>query len=103
LRRINAVRATGHSIQSAAQLRDGAGKEAIMQIQSRALPRRFSLWNEFHGLGDRPAISHSLLIYASVVLLLFLAIVEVDLHSAQLQALGLLGHATGIDPIFMGP
>jgi hypothetical protein len=77
-----------------------------MQIQSRALPRRFSLWHELQGLAPRdrqPAISHSLLIYASVVLLLFLAIVEIDLHGAQLQVLGLLGHAAGIDPIFMGP
>ena len=90
-----------------AQISDGAARKAIMQLQSRALPRRFSLWHELHGLaapGDRgPAISHSLLIYASVVLLLFLAIVEIDLHGAQLQALGLLGHATGIDPLFMGP
>lgn len=78
-----------------------------MQIQSRALPRRFSLWHELQGLAApsnrEPAISHSLLIYVSVVLLLFLAIVEIDLHGAQLQALGLLGHAAGIDPLFMGP
>lgn len=78
-----------------------------MQIQSRALPRRYSLWHELHGLaapdGRQPAISHSLLIYASVVLLLFLAIVTIDLHGGQLQALGLLGQGTGINPIFMGP
>ena len=78
-----------------------------MQLQSRALPRRFSLWHELQGLaapGDRqPLISHSLLIYASVVLVLFLALVEIDFHGAQIQALGLLGHTAGIDPMFMGP
>ncbi len=78
-----------------------------MQIQSRALPRRFSVWHDLQGLAApsnrEPAISHSLLIYASVVLLLFLTIVEIDLHGAQLQAIGLLGQAAGIGPIFMGP
>jgi len=38
-----------------------------------------------------------------VVLVTLFAIVEVDLHSAQLQALGLLGHGAGIDPVFLSP
>jgi hypothetical protein len=44
-----------------------------------------------------------LLVYIAVVLALLLAVLEVDIHSAQLQSLGLLGDPIGIDPIFMGP
>jgi hypothetical protein len=40
----------------------------------------------------------------AVVLFTLFAIVQIDLHSAQLQAVGLLGHATtGIDPVFLSP
>jgi hypothetical protein len=75
-----------------------------MQIQSKALPQSFSLRRLFLA----PAVgqsekSHTLLIFTAAVLLTLFVMVEVDLHAAQLQAIGLLGHATGIDPIFMGP
>ncbi len=37
-------------------------------------------------------------------MLTLFAIVEIDLHSAPLQAIGLLGQAaTGIDPVFLSP
>jgi len=78
-----------------------------MQIQSKALPQSFSLRRSirsFTGPGeDRSETSHPLLVLSAVVLLALFAIVEIDLHAAQLQAIGLLGHATGIDPIFMSP
>jgi len=45
-----------------------------------------------------------MLVFAVVVLLALFAIVQIDLHSAQLQAIGLLGQAsTGLDPVFMSP
>ncbi|WP_027555173.1 hypothetical protein [Bradyrhizobium sp. Cp5.3] len=78
-----------------------------MQIQSKALPHSFSLRRRIQGLsgpGERqPEKAHSLLTFTAVVLLLLLAIVEIDQHSAALQAVGLLGHTAGIDPIFMSP
>jgi hypothetical protein len=43
-----------------------------------------------------------LLIYLAAVLALLLAILEIDLHSAELQSLGLLGNPQ-INPIFMSP
>lgn len=44
-----------------------------------------------------------LLILIAVVLGLLLAILEIDLHSADLQALGLMGDAVAIDPTFKSP
>jgi hypothetical protein len=78
----------------------------VMQIQSKALPQSFSLRRTFQGFTapdqSRAGTSH-LLLFSAVVLLALFAIVEIDLHTAQLQAIGLLGHAAGIDPIFMSP
>ncbi|MCP3400677.1 hypothetical protein [Bradyrhizobium sp. CCGB20] len=78
-----------------------------MKIQSKALPQSFSLRRSFQGFkapGEgRAEASHPLLIYSAVVLLALFAIVEIDLHSAQLQAIGLLGHGIGIDPVFLSP
>ena len=75
-----------------------------MPIQSKALPQSFSLRRAFQSslaTGDQ---SHPMLIFSVVVLLTLFAIVEIDLHSAQLQAIGLLGQAaTGIDPVFLSP
>ena len=78
-----------------------------MQIQSKALPLSFSLRRSFQsytapGQGQAET-SHPLLLLAVVVLATLFAIVEVDLHSAQLQALGLLGHGAGLDPVFLSP
>lgn len=41
-----------------------------------------------------------LLIFTVVVLALLLAILEVDMYSADLQSLGLMGDAFSIDPAF---
>lgn len=47
--------------------------------------------------------SHPLLVFTVIVLLTLFAIVEFDLHSVQLQAIGLLNHGTGVDPVFLSP
>ena len=78
-----------------------------MQIQSKALPQSFSLRRSFQSFTapreSRAETSHPLLLVTAVVLLTLFAIVEIDLHSAQLQAIGLLGHGAGIDPVFLSP
>ncbi|MGY8638656.1 hypothetical protein RAD15_39945 [Bradyrhizobium sp. 14AA] len=78
-----------------------------MQIQSRALPRGFSLRRAIQGFTtpnqNRAETSHPLLVYSAVALLVLFAIVQIDLHAAQLQAIGLLGHGVGIDPTFLSP
>jgi len=74
-----------------------------MQIQSKALPQSFSLRRAFQSSPAKDASSHPMLVFSVVVLLTLFAIVEIDLHSAQLQAIGLLGHGTGIDPAFLSP
>ncbi|SEN72059.1 hypothetical protein [Bradyrhizobium sp. OK095] len=78
-----------------------------MQIQSKALPQSFSLRREIQNFiapaEDRTETSHPLLVFSAVVLLTLFAIVEIDLHSALLQSIGLLGHGTGIDPVFLSP
>jgi len=78
-----------------------------MRIQSKALPRGFSLRRAFQGFiapnGSRAETSHPLLIVTAAALFTLFAIVEIDLHTAQLQAIGLLGQGAGIDPVFLSP
>ncbi|WP_128926240.1 hypothetical protein [Bradyrhizobium guangxiense] len=78
-----------------------------MQIQSKALPQSFSLRRTIRSLtaaGESGAeAAHPLLIVTAVALFALFAIVEIDLHTVQLQALGLLGHGMGIDPVFLSP
>jgi hypothetical protein len=44
-----------------------------------------------------------LLILTVIVLALLLVLLEVDLHSADLQSLGLMGDAFSADPVFKSP
>ncbi|GMO21709.1 MULTISPECIES: hypothetical protein [Bradyrhizobium] len=78
-----------------------------MQIQSKALPQSSFLRRAIRSLtaaGESSAeTAHPLLVVSAVALFTIFIIVEVDLHSAQLQALGLLGHGMGIDPVFLSP
>ena len=75
-----------------------------MQIQSKALPQSFSLRRSFPSSSMPSEAFHPMLVFTVVVLLALFAIVQIDLHSAQLQAIGLLGQAaTGIDPVFLSP
>ncbi|WFU69723.1 MULTISPECIES: hypothetical protein [unclassified Bradyrhizobium] len=43
------------------------------------------------------------LIYIVAALGLLLAVLEIDLHRAELQSFGLSGDPVGINPIFMSP
>ncbi|WP_167772027.1 hypothetical protein [Bradyrhizobium frederickii] len=78
-----------------------------MPIQSKALPQGSLLRRAFRRLTaaseSGAETAHPLLVITALVLFTLFAIVEIDLHSAQLQAIGLLGHGTGIDPVFLGP
>ena len=75
-----------------------------MQIQSKALPQSFSPRRALLGVTASGEASHPMLVFTVVVLLTLFAIVQIDLHSAQLQAIGLLGQAaTEIDPVFLSP
>ncbi|MDE5441331.1 hypothetical protein GWG65_07670 [Bradyrhizobium sp. CSA207] len=78
-----------------------------MPIQSKALPQSFSLRRSIQRftapVEGQAETSHPLLVLTVVVLLALFAIVEIDLHATQLQAIGLLGYGTGIDPIFLSP
>ncbi|WP_257194251.1 MULTISPECIES: hypothetical protein [unclassified Bradyrhizobium] len=78
-----------------------------MPIQSKALPLSSYLRRAIRSL-TAPSESgaetaHPLLVISALVLFTLFAIVQIDLHSAQLQAIGLLGHGSGIDPVFLGP
>lgn len=79
----------------------------MMQIQSKALPQSSLVRRAIRSLTaaseSGAETAHPLLVISAVALFTLFAIVEIDLHSAQLQALGLLGHGTGIDPVFLGP
>ncbi len=44
-----------------------------------------------------------LLIFVAVVLAVLLAMLEVDLHTPELQSIGLTGGAFPTDPVFKGP
>ncbi len=78
-----------------------------MRIQSKALPRSFSLRRAIRSLTAASEsgveTAHPLLVVTAVALFTLFVIVEIDLHTAQLQALGLLGHGTGLDPVFFSP
>ncbi|MBB4371597.1 hypothetical protein GGD63_004395 [Bradyrhizobium sp. cir1] len=78
-----------------------------MQIQSKALPQSFSLRRAIQGFippnESRAETSHPLLIFSAAALFTLFAIVQIDFHTAQFQAIGLLGHGVGIDPIFLSP
>ncbi|RXT54331.1 hypothetical protein B5V03_01310 [Bradyrhizobium betae] len=78
-----------------------------MQGQSRPLLRVISWLRAVRVLliapDPAPREASPLLILMVVVLALLLAILEVELHSADLQSLGLMGDAFSIDPVFKSP
>ena len=43
------------------------------------------------------------LIRLAIMLAVLLAMLEIDLHSAELQSLGLFGNTSSDDPLFTGP
>ncbi|MGR4928098.1 hypothetical protein ACIPUD_15095 [Bradyrhizobium sp. CAR08] len=82
-------------------------KEEGMLGQSRPLLRMISWLRAMRVflIAPEPATREAspLLAFTVVVLMLLLVILEVDLHSADLQSLGLMSDAFSIDPVFNSP
>jgi hypothetical protein len=82
-------------------------KEDGMQGRSRPLLRMISWLRAVRVflIAPDPAAREAspLLVLTVVVLTLLLAILEVDMYSADLQSLGLMGDAFSIDPVFKSP
>jgi hypothetical protein len=79
-----------------------------MQIRSKAYLQFIWLWRSLRGLvpphgGDAPTPTSPSLLYTAVVLALLLAILEIDLHRAELESIGLVRSDYPVEPIFMGP
>ena len=78
-----------------------------MQIQSKSImPQSSPCAARFKASPQRTRPGENippLLVFSVVVLLTLFAIVEIDLHSAQLQAIGLLSHGAGINSVFLSP
>jgi hypothetical protein len=83
-------------------------KDDVMQIRSRTYMHFFSLWRSLRNAipphnGDAPAEASPSLIYAAVVLVFLLAILEIDVHRGELESLGLSGHDYSIPAAFLSP
>jgi hypothetical protein len=79
-----------------------------MQVRSRAYLQFISLWRLLRGLipphnGDASARTSPSLLYTAIVLALLLAILEIDLHRAALESIGLARNPYPVQPVFMGP
>jgi hypothetical protein len=76
-----------------------------MQIRSKAYKHFVSICRSLRELtssSDVPTPTSPSLIYTAVVLGLLLVILEIDLHRAYLQSIGLLSDRE-IDPLFLSP
>ena len=81
-------------------------KEDDMQRRSRPLLRmiaRLCAAHAFMTAPDSAREASPLLVFATVVLALLLAILEVDLHSADLESWGLMGDSFSAPSMFKGP
>jgi hypothetical protein len=78
-----------------------------MQIRSRTYLQVISTLRALRVLlshdNDPTAKASPILLYIAVALTLLLVMIEVDLHSAELQSLGFRGGPFLVDPIFMSP
>ena len=79
-----------------------------MQMRVKAYLHLISLWRSLrHAIPPQrrnvPAEASPSLVYAAIVLAFLLAILEVDAHRVELEALGLLGHDSPIEDSFLGP
>jgi hypothetical protein len=79
-----------------------------MQIRSKAYLQMIFRLRALRGVRPpnevpTPQKASPLLIFSAVVLALLLAILEIDLHSAELQSWGLSGGAFPLDPLFKMP
>ena len=79
-----------------------------MHIRARAYLQAIARWRNAKQPWPRRRdaagqTTSPLLVYTAVALALLLVIVEIDLHAAELQSLGLLGYAGAIDPMLLSP
>ncbi|MBR0823968.1 hypothetical protein JQ596_00375 [Bradyrhizobium manausense] len=79
-----------------------------MHIRAKAYLQLIARWRSARALLSRRQGAASrkaspALILAATTLALLLAILEIDLHAADLQSLGLLGHYVAIDPMLLSP
>jgi hypothetical protein len=79
-----------------------------MQMRPKTYLHFMSLWRSLRDAipphdDDVPAETSPSLIYAAVVLAFLLALLEVDAHRGELEAVGLLGHDYPIPDVFLGP
>jgi len=79
-----------------------------MQIRSKAYVQIVSQLRSLHRLiapNQDPSTQEAspLLVFAAAVLTLLLAMLEIDLHAAELESLGLMGSAFSVDPMFRSP
>jgi hypothetical protein len=79
-----------------------------MQIRPKTYLHFISLWRSLRGAipphhDDVPAETSPSLIYIAAMLMVLLAILEIDAHRGELESLGLLGHDYPIPPAFLGP
>jgi hypothetical protein len=78
-----------------------------MQIRSKAYLQFIWLRRSLRGLipphdDHVPVRTSPSLLYTAVVLALLLAILETDLHRAELESIGLVRSDYTVEPIFMG-
>jgi hypothetical protein len=81
-------------------------KDREMQIRSKAYRHFISIFQSLRDLvsphdQNVPTPTSPLLAYAAAVLALLLAILEVDLHLADLQLIGIMSEGDQDDPIFL--
>jgi hypothetical protein len=74
--------------------------KTYLHLMSRLRGVRVALARR-HGPADQHV--SPLLIFIAIVLTLLLAMLEVDLHSAELRALGLLGDPNAANSVLFGP
>ena len=78
-----------------------------MHIRAKAYLQAIARWRGAKGRPRHQDVAGQttspLLIFTAAVLTLLLAILEIDLHAAELQSLGLLGRSVAIDPVLLSP
>jgi hypothetical protein len=79
-----------------------------MQMRPKAYLHLISLWRSLRDAipphhGDVPAEASPSLVYAAIVLAFLLAILQVDAHRGELEALGLLAGEYTIPDAFLSP
>jgi hypothetical protein len=86
----------------------GTVEDDGMQMRPKAYLHLISLWRSLrHAMpphhDSAPAEASPSLVYAAIVLAFLLAILEVDAHRVELEALGLLASDYAIPAAFLGP